>query len=438
MYSKSKHIFTHAKKNIAGGANSTMRALPYQIPLIIKKAEGAKIWDVDGNELIDMNMAYGSLIFGHRPRVILNAIRDELERRGTTLGFPHELSHLAAELIKKSFPSIDKLRFSSTGTEVVQTAVRLARAYTKRTHIVLFEGHYHGSADSVFHKYHASIEELDEIGFYSSLSGTDGMGDAPYNAFVIPWNNIDILKKILSEKGSIIAAVIMEPIMGNAGVIPPEPGFLEQVRASTSKYNIVLIFDEVITGFRVSRGGAQERYGVQSDITTLSKAMNGGIPISAIGGRKDIMEFLAENRVFHGGVYSGNPLCVAATLALQKEYKRRGKEIYDQLESYSNRLCKGLKAIFKAVAIPIVVQNAGAMVSLAFVNRDDIDSIKSYRELRKTVMPSFYVQFQHSLQNEGVFIHPNCFEPWYVSIAHTEDIIDMVLEKVEKAAKGFV
>lgn len=434
-FKESVRMMERAQKSVIGGANSTMRVLPYQLPMFIKQADGCTIWDVDGNELIDLNMAYGPLIFGHKSPLIIKAIKEELKKRGTTLGFPHELSHLTAELIKKSFPSIELLRFASTGTEVTQTAVRLARAYTGKSHLVLFEGHYHGSTDSVFHKYHAPIGDLEQAQPFKVIPATEGMGGAPSNAFVLPWNDSEALINLLEEKGDLIAAVIMEPVMGNAGIIPPLPEYLQKVREITQKHKVILIFDEVITCFRIARGGAQERYGVQSDLTTLSKAMNGGMPVTAIGGKKGIMQLIEKGKVFHGGVYSGHPAGMAATLAVQQEFEEKGYEIYELLERNSNLLGDGVKDIFNRLGVPVLIQNVGAMLSFSFINCKGLKSVNNYREIKQVALPERNIHFQHKLQEAGVFIHPNHFEPWYLSTTHTADVVELVLKRIEKTAK---
>jgi len=430
-------MLARARKSVAGGANSTMRVLEYHLPLVVDYAEGVHVWDVDGNELIDMNMGYGTLIFGHRSQVVTNAIRRELERRGTVLGFPHELSYQVAELVKKSFPSIDQLRFASTGTEAVQTAVRLARAFTGRSHIVLFEGHYHGSSEAVFHRYHASIKELDERPAYKALPGTAGMAGAPHNVYVLPWNDKKAICTLLAEKGNSIAAVLMEPVMGNAGVIPPHEGFLDAVRQVTTRYGTLLIFDEVITGFRIARGGAQERYRVASDITVLSKAINGGVPLVAVGGRADVMELMVNGTVFHGGVYSGNPLSLAATLAVQVEYDRNSESIYPSLEKEADHLAEGLQNIFAEIGIPTIVQHVGPMLSLWFVANENVKAPKNYRDVSRCTNAFRFIHFQQALQARGVYIHPNHFEPWFLSTSHSADVIDSVLQRVAVVARNF-
>jgi glutamate-1-semialdehyde 2,1-aminomutase len=412
-----------------------MRVLPYQVPLFVERAEGALIYDVSGRELIDMNMGYGPLIFGHRPTFLLEAIKEELGRRGTIVGIPHELSHLAAELVRGHVPSIDLLRFASTGSEANQTAIRLARAYTGRRKIVLFEGHYNGSTESVFHRYHAPVEQLCEAARAMPLPGTEGMGNGLSDAYVIPWNDLHALQDLMQRCGESIAAVMMEPVMGNAGVILPCAGFLPGVRRITQEYGAVLIFDEVITGFRVALGGAQGLYEVRPDITTLSKAMSGGMPVSAVGGKREIMHLIVEGRVFHGGVYSGNPVSIAATLSAQREFRTHGVEIFRSVGQAAATLRLELTALFEKQGIPVLVNQIGGMLCMAML-RDDADvSITDYRSLREAMAFDRSVALQHRLQERGVFVHPNPFEPWFISTAHTSGIIDRVLDVFRKTVR---
>jgi len=424
----SAKVLNKIKQVIAGGASSTMRVLPYHKPLVISKADGAYVWCVEGHKLLDFNMGYGPLIFGHRAKLINEAIKKELDIRGAVVGYATELYYQVGSLIKEAYPSIDLLRFASSGTEVTQTAVRLARAFTGRKEIVLFEGHYHGSSDSVYHKYHATISELTDQKDYTPMSGTQGMADAPFNAYVLPWNDLELIESFLAKNGNKIAAILMEPVMGNSGVIPPKPGYLSGVRELTQKYGIVLIFDEIITGFRIARGGAQERYGVSSDITTFSKALTGGFPTSAIGGRKEIMELLSNGSVFHGGVYSGNPLSLAVTLATQKEYQSNGEKIYKNLEEISDTFANGLKDIFAHKKVPVVIQKVGAMLSLRFLKEGNDSEINNYRDLMLKTDSLKYIMFQHYLQDAGIYIHPNHIEPLYLATVHTKDVIDNALE----------
>lgn len=432
---KSAEMLEKIRNYIPAGASSTMRVLPYHKPLVIKKAEGVKIWDLDDNELIDYNMGYGPLIFGHRSDIINNAVKNELDQRGAVLGFSTSLYLEAAELIHESYPSVEKMRFSSTGSEVDQTAIRLARQYTGRNHIILFEGHYHGSTDSLYHKYNATPEQLNDKGDYTVHPGTKGMGGAPYNAYVLPWNDAEALEAFLKENGNLIAGIIMEPVMGNSGVIPPKEGYLKRVRELCDQYGIVLIFDEVITGGRVQRGGAQQRFDVQCDITTMSKATIGGFPGSIIGGKKEIMDLLNE-QVFHGGVYSGNPLTVAVTIATQREFQKNGVSIFGTFDRLSDKLASGVRNIFSDLDIPVVVQNVGAMLNLFFVDDPAIKEIKDFRDFCLLANKEKFILFQHKLQDLGVYVHPNNLEPWYLSTAHNDEIIDKTLDRMNEAAKS--
>ena len=429
----SASLLQRARQSVAAGDSSTMRVLDYHLPLMIERAEGVHVWDVSGKRLIDMNMGYGPLVFGHRPRFLINAIRNEMEQRGTILGFPHERSHQVAELIKKSFPSIDLMRFTSTGSEAGQTAVRLARAYTKRTKIVLFEGHYHGSTDSVFHRYHASPEQLAAREPHEVIAGTQGMNGAPHNAYVIPWNNIEALTDLL-QRDPDIAAVIMEPVMGNGGVIPPASGYLQAVRKLTNDYGIVLIFDEVISGFRVARGGAQERYGVQADITMLAKAMGGGVPVGAVGGRAEIMQQLVNGTVFHGGVHSGNPFSMAGALATQQAYEQNGEAIYGLLEENTKRLADGLYKIFAEINVPIHIQHVGSLFSLQIMDNADDPVPQDYRSIASTTTPERFIRFQQAVQRAGVYFHPNRYEPWFISTLHTQEVMEEALAIIQDVA----
>lgn len=435
---ESARLLELASQHVAKGASSTMRVLDYHLPLVIERTEGARVWDADGNELIDMNMGYGPLLFGHRPPFVTEAIIEELGRRGTVSGFPETLSIEAGELIKASFPSIDLLRFTSTGSETAQTAVRLARAFTGRRRLVLFEGHYHGSTDATFHRYHADPARLDAH-HGQPVPGTDGMDGAPRDAFVLPYNDAEALAALFAAEGSSIAAIMLEPVMGNAGVIPPEPGYLETIRRLADEHGALVIFDEVITGFRVARGGAQERYGVPADITMLSKAVSGGVPLGAVGGRREVMQLLVDGTVFHGGVYSGNPMCLAATVAVQRAYETSSDSIYAKLEATAAQLEAGLSEQLRAAGIPAVVQRVGGMLSM-WLTREAASPPRNYRDVVGMADHKACIRLQHAAQRAGLYFHPNHYEPWYLSTAHTPEVIDealgrfaLALEQVRQA-----
>ncbi len=431
----SERLLARARHSIAGGDNSTMRVLPYHLPLVATRGEGSRVWDIDGQSYIDLNMAYGPLIFGHRPPAIIDAVVRQITESGTQLGFPAEVSVRVAEKVKGLFPHIELLRFSSTGTEAIVAALRLARAFTGKKYIIAFEGHYHGSSDNIFHRYHAPIEQLPAGPYGPALPGTMGMNGAPRDVLVCRWNSPEALEQCLKDHQGQVAAVIMEPVMGNGGVIAPEPDFLDNVRAMTKDHEALLIFDEVITGMRVAAGGAQQRFGVEADITILSKALGGGFPISALGSTKEIMQSIVEGKLFHGGVYSGNTMVMAAADAALDEMHRHGEAIYTHLDAIAAQLGDGIDEILTRLGVPHQVQYVGPMLSM-FLTHDDVGPLLNYREVRQNCDFEKFIRFQHQLQRSGVYFHPNQFEPMFLSTAHSHEDIATVLERIEDAARA--
>jgi glutamate-1-semialdehyde 2,1-aminomutase len=435
IFTQSAQLLERARRSIAGGDNSTMRVLSYHLPLVATRGQGSRVWDVDGQEYIDLNMAYGPLIFGHRSPELIDAVVRQLTESGSQLGFPAELSIRVAEKVKGLFPHIELLRFSSTGSEAIAAALRLARTFTGRRYVIAFEGHYHGSSDGIFHRYHAPLESLPEGAYGPAIPGTLGMDGAPHDLLVCRWNSAEALEKCLSDHAGDVAAVIMEPVMGNGGVIPPKTDYLDIVRALTHEYGALLIFDEVITGMRVAPGGAQQRYGAEADITVLSKALGGGFPISALGSTEEIMQSIVDGRLFHGGVYSGNTLVMAAADAVLDEIHRDGPAIYRHLQEVSDALARGIDDIFTRLGIPHQVQYVGPLVSM-LLTHGDTGPLTNYRDMRRHCDFDKYIRFQHQLQQSGVYFHPNQFEPLFLSTAHTHDDVAMVLERIEDGARG--
>ena len=380
------------------------------------------------------NMAYGPLIFGHRPPKIIEAVVRQLCEGGSQLGFPAEISVEVAEKVKRLFPGLELLRFSSTGSEAIATALRLARAFTGKRYIVTFEGHSHGSSDTVFHRYHAPLDELPDGPYGPAIPGTHGMNGAPEDVIVCRWNSPEALEQCLNDHADQVAAVIMEPVMGNSGVLPPRPDFLEIARALSHEYGALLIFDEVMTGMRVAPGGAQQRFDVEADITVLSKALGGGFPISALGSSREIMQCIVDGNLFHGGVYSGNALVMAAANAVLDEVNRDSEGIYGHLESIGEALTHGVEEIFTRLRIPHQVQHVGSMVSMLLTD-GECGPLTNYRDIRRHGRFDDYIAFQHKLQQSGVFFHPNQFEPLFLSTAHSHDDIDSVLERIEDEAR---
>ncbi len=417
---------------LAGGDSSTMRVLPYHLPLVAERGEGSRVWDVEGREYIDLNMAYGPLIFGHCPPKIVERVTQQITQRGSQLGFPTEISMRVAEKIQHLFPSIELMRFANSGTEAIASSIRLARTVTGREKIIVFEGHYHGWSDAVFHRYHAPLEDLPRGDFGPAMPGTLGMNGAPFDVAAVRWNNLDALARCLESDPGAYAGCIMEPVMGNAGVIPPQPGYLAGVRDLLHEHGALLIFDEVITGFRVAAGGAQQRFGVRPDITIVSKALGGGYPIACFGASRDIMQVIADGTLFHGGVYSSNATVMAAADAVLDEMIAHGGQVFDQLSMIGDQLSNGMRDILTRAGVNHVVQNVGAMIS-TFLTTDRVDALHEYRDVRRHCDFDRYIELQHFLQRDGVYFHPNQFEPMFPSTAHTAKDIEIVLDRFERA-----
>lgn len=432
--SRSEAALARARRSIAGGDSSSMRVLPYHLPLVADRGEGAYVWDIDGNEYLDLNMAYGPLLFGHRPQAVIDSVIRQISERGSQLGFPTEISVSVAEKIQQLFPGMELLRFANSGTEACAAAVRLARAFTGKEVLVMFEGHYHGWSDAVFNKYHAPLEMLPESGFGPIIPGTLGLAGAPNQVVVVRWNNLEALEACFREYGDRIAACIMEPVMGNSGVIPPDPGFLEGVRKLTTGHDALLIFDEVISGFRVSAGGAQERYMVQPDITVISKALGSGYPVGAFGASQEIMQLITTRQLFHGGVFSGNAVVMAAADAALDLILKNRATMYPYMEDLATRLADGLRDIFTRHDIPHIVQFVGPLLGV-YLTDGKVEQMREYRDVRAHCQFDKYIQFQHHMQRRGVYFHPNQFEPMFLSTAHTAADIDSALERFEDAAR---
>lgn len=434
VQSRSEQHLERARRSLAGGDSSSMRVLPYHLPLVAQRGEGSRIWDIDGNEYLDMNMAYGPLIMGHRPKTIIDAVTRQISEFGSQFGFPNELTTRVAEKIKLFFPSMELMRFANSGTEAIASSIRLARTVTGRNKIILFEGNYHGWSDAVFHKYHAPLDRLPAEGFGPAIPGTSGMAGAPLEAIVVRWNDLDAFSRAMEVHGDEVAGVILEPVMGNAGVILPKPDFLPGLREATVDYDCMLIFDEVITGFRVAPGGAQEHFGVYPDVTVVSKALGGGYPIAAFGASREIMEVIVNGSMFHGGVYSGNAVVMAAAEAVLDCLLAEKDQAYAHLTAVTDRLAAGLREIMAGIGAPCLVQHLGATLSL-FLTKTEIERLDDYREVRENCEFEKFIELQHASQRRGVYFHPNQFEPMFPSLAHTFDDVDLALNRIEDAAR---
>lgn len=412
---RSKAAFDKAKQVIPGGVNSPVRAFKSVglTPVYIDRAAGSRIYDIDGNSYIDYVLSWGPLIMGHAHPEVVEAIKRTAER-GTSFGAPTELETKMAELVAERMPSVDIVRMVNSGTEATMSALRLARGYTKRQKILKFEGSYHGHADSLLIKAGSGVATL-------GLPDSPGVPESvAAHTITVPYNDLESVQLAFERFGEEIACVIVEPIAGNMGVVPPLPGFLSGLREVTRQYGSLLIFDEVMTGFRVHYHSAQGLYGVTPDLTCMGKVIGGGLPVGAYGGKREIMEQMAPvGPIYQAGTLSGNPLAMAAgytTLSLLTQ------EVYEQLERLAVRLQLGLEDNAKTYGIPCTINRVGSMVCPFFT---DVHVI-NYDTAKQSNLEQFKAVFA-SLLNSGISIAPSQFEGLFVSAAHTEDDIDQTI-----------
>ena len=417
-------LFSRAKAVIPGGVNSPVRACKSVgcDPLFVKKAEGAIITDVDGNEFIDFVSSWGPMILGHTHPALVKAVR-ETALSGTSFGAPAPLEVELAELVCDSVPSLEKVRFVSSGTEATMSAIRLARGYTDRNVVVKFDGCYHGHADSFLVKAGSGVITL-------GIPGSPGVpDDIVKNTVSIPYNDSDTLEKTLRDESLGIACVIIEPVAGNMGVIVPELSFLQKLRELTSELGIVLIFDEVITGFRLALGGAQERFGITPDLTCLGKIIGGGLPVGAYGGKDEIMNTVApDGPVYQAGTLSGNPLAMAAGLALVKELRKPG--FYDELEEKSNWFADGLRQIAGNSSVPAVLNQIGSMMTCFFTGSPVTDFASAMK-----ADTDLYGRHYRQMLEGGFWLAPSQFEAAFISAAHDMSHLESALNMTESSFK---
>lgn len=415
-------LFERAQRAIPAGVNSPVRAFRAvgREPLFIRSGNGAEIIDVDGNVYLDYVGSWGPLILGHAPSAVIEAVRAGAER-GTSYGAPTELEIDLAEEIKAAFPSIERVRLVSSGTEAAMSAIRLARGFTGRDRIVKFEGCYHGHSDSLLVK---AGSGLATFGAPDSAGVTAGLAR---DTVVLPFNDAEALDKTFAEHGNQIACIIVEPVAGNMGCVLPKPDYLRLLRQIVDRSGALLIFDEVITGFRVAYGGAQELYGVTADLTCLGKIIGGGLPAAAFGGRADVMSKIAPlGPVYQAGTLSGNPLAVTAgltTLRFLKETKP-----YEDLERRSARLEQGLRDAAAECGIPSTINRVGSMLT-AFFTEGPVNDWQSASKCDT----GRYARFFGAMLDEGVYLAPSQFECAFVSLAHTDEIIERTIAAARKA-----
>ncbi|HZG87065.1 glutamate-1-semialdehyde 2,1-aminomutase [Paenibacillus sp.] len=421
---KSRAAFERAKRIIPGGVNSPVRAFRSVggEPFFVDRGEGSRIYDIDGNAYIDYVGSWGPLILGHAHPEVLAAVNDAAAR-GTSFGAPTERETEMAELVCERMPSVEVVRMVNSGTEATMSALRLARGFTNRQKIVKFEGSYHGHADALLIKAGSGVATL---GLPDSPGVPAGVAE---HTITVPYNDLESLKLAFERFGEQIAAVIVEPIAGNMGVVPPIPGFLEGLREVTNQYGALLIFDEVMTGFRVHLHSAQGLYGVTPDLTCMGKVIGGGLPVGAYGGRRDIMEHIAPSGpIYQAGTLSGNPLAMAAGITTLRLLGRPG--VYEELERKSARLEEGLARNAREFGIPSTINRVGSMVCPFFTDKRVVD----YATAKTSDLERFNRVFGRLL-DRGVSIAPSQFEGLFVSLAHTDEDIELTIEAHYEALK---
>jgi glutamate-1-semialdehyde 2,1-aminomutase len=424
---RSSELFARARRRLPGGVNSPARSWGGVggSPLFFARGSGARVHDADGNEFIDYVCSWGPLILGHAHPAVVRAV-EEAARRGTSYGAPTEVEVRMAELVCSALPSIEMVRFVNSGTEATMSALRLARAYTGRNRIVKFEGAYHGHEDAL----------LVKAGSGAAAHGVPtSAGIHPAYAadtLVAPYNDLPAVEALFDRNADEIAAVIVEPVAGNMGVVVPAAGYLEGLRALTREHGALLIFDEVITGFRVGWGGAQGLYGVAPDITTLGKIVGGGLPVGAYGASAEIMAKVAPlGPMYQAGTLSGNPLAMAAGLATLSELQAPG--VYDALETTAAKLSDGLREAFSEHEVPATINRCGSLLTVFFTDRP----VEGWEDAARSDAKR-YAKFFHAMVEEGVYLPPSQYEAWFVSLAHGESDIEETVQATARALRRVV
>lgn len=424
LYKRSSELFVAANKVIPGGVNSPVRAFKGVggTPIFVKEAKGAYLYDEDGNRLIDYINSWGPMILGHAYDPVVNAVIEKA-KKGTSFGMPTELETQIAELAVSMVPNIDKIRFVNSGTEACMSAIRLARGYTKRDKIIKFSGCYHGHSDSFLI---AAGSGLSTFGVPNSPGVTEGTAK---DTLLANYNDIENVKALFEANKNEIAAIIIEPVAGNMGCIPPAKGFLEALRAVCSENDAILIFDEVMTGFRLAKGGAQELYDIQADIVCFGKVIGGGLPVGAFAAREEIMNYLAPlGPVYQAGTLSGNPLAMAAGFEMLKALNSDA-EIFNRLDQKTAYLEKGIHTVLTEANIQFTINRVGSMISVHF----DANPVFDF-ETAKNGDNETFKKFFHGLLNRGVYIAPSAYETWFITDALSYKDLDFTIKAIEEVA----
>jgi glutamate-1-semialdehyde 2,1-aminomutase len=422
LYQRSSQLFAEAEKVIPGGVNSPVRAFKSVggTPIYVKEAKGAYLYDEDGNRLIDYINSWGPMILGHAYQPVVDAVVEKA-KLGTSFGMPTEIETQIAALAVSMVPNVDKIRFVNSGTEACMSAVRLARGFTKREKIIKFKGCYHGHSDSFLIQAGSGA-----VTFGSPNSPGVTQGTAK-DTLLATYNDLENVKMILESNPGEVAAIIIEPVAGNMGCIPPQEGFLQGLRSLCDEHGALLIFDEVMTGFRLARGGAQELFGVNADLVTFGKVIGGGLPVGAFAGRAEIMDYLAPvGPVYQAGTLSGNPLAMAAGLTMLQEIER-DKNLFKRLDEKTAYLEKGIRKVLEKKQIPFTINRIGSMISVFFDIREVVDFDTAGYGNNET-----FKKFFHGLLANGVYIAPSSYETWFITDALTYDDLDFTIGAVDK------
>ena len=425
---KSISLFSRAQKTIPGGVNSPVRAFKSVggTPVFLKKAKGAYLFDVDGNKYIDYINSWGPMILGHAYEPVVKAIQEKAND-STSFGAPTELEIEMAELIISMVPNVDLVRMVSSGTEACMSAIRLARGYTGRNKFIKFEGCYHGHADAFLVKAGSGVATFN----IQTVPGVTG--GVSNDTLTAPYNDIDAVKALVENHPKEIAAIIIEPVAGNMGCILPQPEFLQELRNICNKEGIVLIFDEVMTGFRLAQGGAQQRLKIDADLVTYGKVIGAGMPVGAFGGKLEIMKHIAPlGNVYQAGTLSGNPIAMVAGFTLLSELKNN-PDIYTELDKKGAYLAKGLTEAMKESRIPFIINQMGSMISLHFSSNPVIDFASA-----SSANNAIFNKFFHFMLDQGIYLPPSAFESWFLSNALTYDDLDKTIEAAGNAIKSIV
>ena len=423
---RSAEIMARARELFPGGVNSPVRAFKGVggEPVVAARGEGSRIWDVDGKEYIDFVLSWGPLVLGHAPPIVLDTVAAAMQK-GTSFGMPTELEVQLAELIRGRMPHLEMMRFVSSGTEATMSAVRLARAFTSRDCILKFDGCYHGHADSFLVHAGSGVATL-------GLPDSPGVpAELAMLTLTAPFNDLEAASALVRANRRAIAAIIVEPIVGNSGFIAPEPSFLEGLRALADSSGALLIFDEVMTGFRIAPGGAKERFGITADLTTLGKVIGGGLPVAAYGGRRELMERIAPaGPVYQAGTLSGNPLAMAAGIATLTALT---PALHARIEKRTTALVDGLQRIASELSVPLTADCAGSMWGFFFSEHP----VRNFADAKASDV-TLFKKFFHSALERGVYLAPSPFEACFMSAAHSDDDVSGALEKMRDAMRAAV